>query len=437
MAKLLQGTIITFNDGTSGKVIKELGSGGQGTVYMIERNGDKFALKWYHKCPSITMMDNMKANISMGSPSEEFLWPITDTIQSYGSYGYLMKLVPQSFKGYTKYILGGASSVICSTEEVQINAAINICSSFQKLHLKGLSYQDLNDGNFFIDPTDGNVLIGDNDNAAPDKTNISNIRGKCRYMAPEVVIGQDPDKFSDYFSLAVILFKFFFLDHPLEGEYNQKCPCLTETFERKLYGENPVFIFDPNDKSNQATPRNKNAIKRWPKAPKILRDAFVKAFSREAMHNPKTRLSERDWIKVLTEYRSTLCKCPICDQLTYIEQDDFGKCKECGGKRNLHWIAIGKTNIPIAINQKIYTFQIENNINYLDIAGIIVPNKIDPRKLGLKNLSHNNWIIKYTNPNSGKSINKAIKHEEVVPILDGMQIDFGKTLGVINLIAYK
>ena len=110
---------------------------------------------------------------------------------------------------------------------------------------------------------------------------------------------------------------------------------------------------------------------------------------------------------------------------------------ECGGKRNLHWIAIGKTNIPIAINQKIYTFQIENNINYLDIAGIIVPNKIDPRKLGLKNLSHNNWIIKYTNPNSGKSINKAIKHEEVVPILDGMQIDFGKTLGVINLIAYK
>lgn len=35
------------------------------------------------------------------------------------------------------------------------------------LHRHGYSYQDLNDGNFFINPESGDVLICDNDNVMP------------------------------------------------------------------------------------------------------------------------------------------------------------------------------------------------------------------------------------------------------------------------------
>jgi DNA-binding helix-hairpin-helix protein with protein kinase domain len=40
-----------------------------------------------------------------------------------------------------------------------VNAALNITAGFRALHNKGYSYQDLNDGNFFINPQNGNVLI--------------------------------------------------------------------------------------------------------------------------------------------------------------------------------------------------------------------------------------------------------------------------------------
>ena len=437
MSKLLQGTVVTFCDGTTGKVLEELGAGGQGTVYLIERNGGKYALKWYHKTPPVPMMDNMKENILMGSPSDEFLWPITDTTQCYGSYGYLMDLCPKSHKGYVKYILGGRDSVSCVSEEVQINAAINICRAFQKLHLKGLSYQDLNDGNFFIDPQTGDVLIGDNDNAAPDKTNISRIRGKCRYMAPEVVMGSDPDKFSDYFSLAVILFKFFFLDHPLEGRFNQSCPCLNERFERILYGERPVFIFDPTDNSNEATSYNNNAIKRWPVASKVLKEAFVKAFSQEALHTPVKRMSERDWIRALLDYRSSLCICPECGSLTYIEKEDKGRCKECGKFRAIHWIAIGNYRIPLVPGQKLYSSHTENNINYGEVSAFVVRNTNDPQKIGLKNQSNYDWIFVYKDPQTDRSYNKVIRRGDTAPIIDGCKIKFGNiTEGVVKLISH-
>lgn len=46
-------------------------------------------------------------------------------------------------------------------------AAINITYAFKVLHSMAYSYQDLNDGNFFINIKAGDVLICDIDNVAP------------------------------------------------------------------------------------------------------------------------------------------------------------------------------------------------------------------------------------------------------------------------------
>ena len=58
------------------------------------------------------------------------------------------------------------------------------------------------------------MLICDNDNVAPYGDNLG-IAGKCRYMAPEVVLGKKrPDLHTDRFSLAVVLYLLLFLNHP-------------------------------------------------------------------------------------------------------------------------------------------------------------------------------------------------------------------------------
>lgn len=417
MSKLIKGTKITFTDGTSGTILKELGSGGQGIVYLIDYSGKQMAFKWYKKCPSASFVENLSENVKLGAPSGEFLWPLAISNGQFDSYGYLMELRPDGYYELSKFLLAKKRF---KSDAAQIKAALSICFAFQKLHLKGLSYLDLNDGNFFIDPIEGNVLICDNDNVAPDKNNITHIRGKCRYMAPEVVKGASPDKFSDFFSLAIILFRLFFIDHPLEGKFNQSCPCLNEDFEKMLYGDKAVFIFDENDKSNAATQINKNAIKIWPMAPHILRHAFLNAFSKECMQNVNKRMTDGDWVRILIQMRSTICVCPICGRVTYIEKEDHGICKECKQKRSIYWIALGKKNIiPLVLGQQLYESQIMKNIEHYKVCAKVVSSKSEPNKIGIQNLSNLDWILTY----NGQT--KIIKKNEIAPILDNSTIKFG------------
>ena len=90
--------------------------------------------------------------------------------------------------------------------DVMLTAAINIVKAFRALHLAGKSYQDLNDGGFFIDTKTGDVLVCDCDNVAADGDNFG-IGGMPGFMAPEVVRGiAKPDVLTDRYSLAVVLF---------------------------------------------------------------------------------------------------------------------------------------------------------------------------------------------------------------------------------------
>ena len=62
----------------------------------------------------------------------------------------------------------------------------------------------MNDGNFFINPNNGKVLICDNENVAPNGTDTG-ILGKPRYMAPEIVLGKKmPDNLTDRFSMSAV-----------------------------------------------------------------------------------------------------------------------------------------------------------------------------------------------------------------------------------------
>ena len=156
----------------------------------------------------------------------------------------------------------------------------------------------MNDGNFFIDPKTGDVLICDNDNVMPQGEK-SGIMGKARYMAPEVVAGGIPDRDSDRYSLSVILFMLFYANHPLEGKNVVECPCMTEAYEKKFYGSEAVFIYNPNNKSNRPEPGiHRNVLRRWPVLPAILRDTFTREFSEEMLRNPQKRMIEQNWEKL-------------------------------------------------------------------------------------------------------------------------------------------
>lgn len=393
MAELAPNTIIELTNGKSCRVIEELGRGGQGIVYRVDYDGGIFALKWYISECNPAFYANLENNVKNGAPNDSFLWPLAISHNEHGSFGYIMKLRPEEYEELGNFM---RAKTRFSSPNALIEAALQICSAFQKLHIIGLSYQDMNDGNFFINPETGDVLICDNDNVAPNKVNMG-IVGKSGYMAPEIVAKEAmPDRYTDYFSLAVILFILFYLNRPFEGRKVLNCPCLTEEAERKLYGKNCVFIMDPTDDSNRPDPRyHKNVLRRWPLFPRLLRETFIEAFSKEAIHNPTKRVMDKTWQQVLIQIRSQYVKCPYCGNETFIDPNvPDSKCVRCQEtiKRPMI-LKVGNYRIPMLEGQKIYKCQSQasTNVDYSDVFGVVVKNS--QGKIGIKNTSAVTWAV--------------------------------------------
>ncbi|MCM1524901.1 MAG: serine/threonine-protein kinase [Ruminococcus sp.] len=328
MERLEKGKVIDCVDGMGQmEILEYLAEGGQGCVYKVLFNGEEKALKWYK--PNTVkneewFKNNLLKNIREGAPTSSFLWPLAMTENCRGTFGYVMDLRPKGYEDFSKFLL--CRECDFTSVNAMIDAAINIVDGFRILHKRGYSYQDLNDGNFFIDPTTGDVLICDNDNVAPAGEN-SGIAGKCRYMAPAVVVGRSaPNKRTDQFSLAVILFLLLIRNHPLEGERVYKNAVLTEQRQLLFYGQEPVFIADDEDSSNRPVHGiHNNFEKRWPVMPEYIRKAFKKAFSKNVMLEDKQGVTEQEWIELLLRFKAEVNICPECGNETRFDSEH----KEC------------------------------------------------------------------------------------------------------------
>jgi serine/threonine protein kinase len=303
LKKLKPGTSVDLASSGQIKVTEELGRGGQGVVYLAEFQGHQYALKWYTQQYPDTFYVNLKNNIEKGAPSNAFLWPLMLTKKQYDSFGYVMQVHPPEYNEFGDFLL---AKVTFASLTALLNTALQICEGYYHLHLKGYYFQTFSDSNLLINPQTGDVLICDNDNVTAQGQNTG-IMGKARYMAPEIVSGGNPDKYSDYYSLSLILFLIFFRNHPLEGLQLDSVPCMTEDAEKKYYGSDALFIYDRENQENRPVQGvHENVINLWPQYPEILRHVFIDAFSNEKLKNPEQRITPDDWGKVIVQLKSLL-----------------------------------------------------------------------------------------------------------------------------------
>ena len=410
MTELSKNSIVSLVGGGTATIVKELGRGGQGIVYLVEVCGEKKALKWYLNAPDDKFYRNLEHNIASGAPSDAFLWPEYLTEKQQGSYGYIMKLRPQNYYEFGDFLL---AKVSFKSFTAMLSAAMKICDGFMMLHRFGYSYQDLNDGNFFIDPHTGDVLICDNDNVMPQGEK-SGIMGKARYMAPEIVAGGIPDKYSDRFSLSVILFMLFYANHPFEGAKVVACPCMTESYEKRFYGSEALFIYDPTDKSNLPVRGiHQNVIRRWPVFPQMLRDTFIEEFSKEKLQNPSTRMIEQNWKKIISSVRDSLVVCSNCGEETFVNiSNSTDKCMNCGKDVDLSKrLVINNRSLPLTNNTAIYIDEdnTPDGVVTTDSNGFML----------IKNVSTETWTVETP---SGKI--KTVAPNEILPVKEGLKITF-------------
>lgn len=411
---------IRLEDSREATVVQFLGEGAQGAVYKVTVDGELKALKWFRHMPDTTFLNNVRKNIIDRAPSPHFLWPEGLTRVKNDRQGYIMPLKPEGSFEFTKFRL---AKVRFTSFNAILKAAISSCEAFRLLHAQGLSYQDLNDGGFFINPDTGEVAICDCDNVYPHGEN-SGILGKARFMAPEVVMGKTPpNSYTDRFSLSVILFMLFCIDHPFEGFNVVKRPCLTEEIEQRLFGRDLCFIFDKeNDTNRPVRGIHCNALTMWPLLPGELIETFIQQFSRNILDNPQERMTEMQWVDLLISVRDKLMRCPHCGDETFVENGS-----QCLNPRCRATITVSLTldglgrSIPLLKGNII---RLDKTINP---SAFIMEKPGSPGSLLLKNVTDNAWNVMTP---SGRSIQVA--SGGFMPVKEGLSINTGAIKLKIN-----
>jgi DNA-binding helix-hairpin-helix protein with protein kinase domain len=420
------------------RVEKFIGGGGQGEVYRASLGGKPVALKWYF--PASATEEQRKALASlirMGAPSNRFLWPLELTSAAgVPGFGYVMALREARYKG----IVDMMKRRVEPSFRALSTAGFELSHHYQLLHSRGLCYRDISFGNAFFDPGTGEVLICDNDNVAVDSGDRSGVLGTPRFMAPEVVRGDDlPSTQTDLFSLAVLLFYMFMMHHPLEGKKELAIKCLDLPAMTKLYGTEPVFIFDPADRSNEPDPTyHRNALDFWPIYPRFLRDLFTRAFTGGITDPQHGRVRESEWRSAMVRLRDSIIYCTYCQAENFYDAEALaaaggvsGDCWSC--RRQLRLpprVRVGKRVVMLNHDTQLYPHHVDDDRLYdfaQPVAGI-ARHPTDPNVWGLRNLSSERWVI--TSPDGTV---KDVEPGRSLTLHVGTRINFGKSEGEIRL----
>jgi len=303
-----EGFCLVSESGNHLVVQKLLGRGGRRDVYevLISETGERKALRWFregygnfdHK-----VHENLAFLSRIGCPDKSILW-VEDVVSTGDAgFGYVTRLIPNGFVPFYKLVRERELS-----EVSKCNFALDYLRALHNANTQGLLlFTADGEANCYVHAQTGHLLI--------DECERTTIRGSTlypmmyvhKYAAPEVILGKNElDIYTNRFSMAVVLFFVFFYGHPLEGKQTT-APCLTPSIIRKVYGEYPVFIFDQDDTRNRPIPIvHSKVISSWEAAPDYVKNIFIKAFSQEALHNPKARPNEKELAQVIYRYKAEI-----------------------------------------------------------------------------------------------------------------------------------
>lgn len=429
--------------GVECEVKQFIGAGGQGEVYKAELGGQDVALKWYnlqYLGVDLGLRERILNSIKSGPPSDRFLWPM-DLVTSKDTpgFGYVMPLREDRFKSLTSLMKRSFET----TFQAMATAGFELADSFLKLHAPGLCYRDISFGNVFFDPSTGDIRICDNDNVDTNRKE-GGILGTPMFMAPEIVRGEaSPTRETDLFSLSVLLFFMLFRGHPLEGEREYNIHVMDDNARTRLFGTDPVFIFDPGDTSNRPVKGwNDYPVLFWDIYPTFIRNIFTTAFTK-GLKDPGERVKETDWCIAMTNLRDSIVYCPYCkkqnfyDPLAYRKSGgkELPECWACKKEIRLPYrIRIEKTGaksvVMLNYDKKLFPHHVDpkRKFDFSSPVAEIVLHPKDPSIWGLKNLSDEQWSA--TAP-EGKM--RDIPPGRSIPLQDGLVIHFGKAEGTVAL----
>jgi hypothetical protein len=226
--------------------------------------------------------------------------------------------------------------------------------------------------------------------------------------------------------------------HPLEGKKETEIKCLDLPAMNQLYGTEPLFIFDPVDKSNAPVPGiHDNALAFWRIYPQFLRDLFIRAFTR-GLQDPHNRVRESEWRAAMVRLRDAIIYCSYCSLENFYDAEQLkargghpGLCWSCAAQLTLPpRIRIGKQVVMLNYDTQLFPHHLEEGrlYDFSHPVATVTQHPTNKSLWGLKNLSKGKWVSTRTD---GKVMD--VEPERSVGLSIGTKIQFGETEGEIRL----
>lgn len=403
--------------GTELEVIRKLGEGTQGEVYLVSGLSGFQAVKWYKPEQATpeqraAILYLVKTGPPFGAAGKRFVWPL-DLVTREGSdqFGYLMPRIDTQRFAELGEVWAHIKPVPAFSSLCEIS--YQLANSYRALHLSGHCYRDISAGNLMFDPLSGNILICDNDNVGVNRQSACQVWGTMEYMAPEIIrCSADPSTQTDLHSLAVLLFYLWVWHHPFHGEMEYSFHCWDIPAKKKVYGESPVFIFDPDNAENRLPPDPDYAIarERWEYCPSDLKAAFIRAFT-EGLRDPGRRVTEGEWQNLFSAIKDRIVICPRCHAENIACPDgQIAPCWHCQATIVPPPVLrirrpVGDSVVALAVGTTLRRRHIsvsQASDDGSEIVGIVVQHPTVPGAAGIRNKSALPWDAAFPNGDTAR-----------------------------------
>lgn len=306
---------------------------GQGDIYKVRAGKEIYALKLFHTGDPKRIRRQIGYIKRRGRASAAFVHPLY-TVKVGDRIGYVMEYVGGEhyangsilFNGVERDVGGGNTVRVELPFHQKLAILYNVAEAESILYDAGIVFGDWKFENIKVNLNDFSVKILDTDTAVGGRSKPI-VSGTVGFMEPRVMRGEIlPDKYSDAFSLAVMIFMSLISGHPLRGRRYEE-PCNTD-IDTYTFATNPVYIFDRKDSSNRPLESDKRVIERMKNYPKYFHDAMHETFS-DGLFDGTKRVEPREWCELLIRLYGDYFQCRQCGE-EYFFGTAAKTCYICG-----------------------------------------------------------------------------------------------------------